>query len=260
MNDRPIGLFDSGIGGTSIWREINQLLPFESTIYLADSKNAPYGEKSPEEIVDFSLKNTKLLLDYNCKLIVVACNTATTNAITLLREKYPVKFIGIEPAIKPAALNTKAKKVGILATKGTLTSELFQNTSKLHASGIEIFEQEGNGLVELIEAGKAKSEETLELLEKYVRPMLKSGIDSLVLGCTHYPYLIPVLRKILPPNIEIIDSGFAVAKQTKSVLARENLLNPSKSVSNYRFFTNTDVKLLKDFIATKSTIVEYLDF
>ena len=130
INNNPIGPFDSGIGGTSIWREINELLPNENTIYLADSKNAPYGQKSKEEIIALSIKNTEFLLEQNCKIIVVACNTATTNAIKELRAKYKVPFIGIEPAIKPAALNSKTHTIGILATKGTLNSELFHETSR----------------------------------------------------------------------------------------------------------------------------------
>ena len=125
----PIGIFDSGVGGTSIWKEINALLPQENTIYLSDSKNAPYGEKSRQAIIDLSIKNTEFLLNKNCKMIVVACNTATTNAIKILREKYDIPFIGIEPAIKPAALKTKTKTIGILATKGTLNSDLFEKTS-----------------------------------------------------------------------------------------------------------------------------------
>ena len=192
---RPVGIFDSGVGGTSIWKEIRKKLPFEDTIYLADSKNAPYGTKPESEILGLSIKNTELLLTQGCKLIVVACNTATTNAIAHLRNTYNVPFIGIEPAIKPAALHTKTKKVGVLATKGTLASSLFNSTSKLHAEGIQVMEQEGKGLVELIEAGKAQSEETKTLLKTYLDPMLKSDIDCLVLGCTHYPYLIPVLKK-----------------------------------------------------------------
>lgn len=148
MNKGPIGIFDSGIGGTSIWREINRVLPYESTIYLADSKNAPYGEKSKEQILQLSIKNVELLLQKGCKLIVVACNTATTNAIKELRERYHVPMIGIEPAIKPAALNSKTKTVGVLATKGTLSSALFNNTSEIHANGIKVLDQVGTGLVE----------------------------------------------------------------------------------------------------------------
>ena len=133
-NNNPIGLFDSGIGGTSIWRAIHELMPNENTIYLADSKNAPYGQKSKDEIIALSEKNTELLLDMNCKIIVVACNTATTNAIKELRSKYNIPFIGIEPAIKPAVNNSKTQTIGILATKGTLNSALFSDVVKLYST------------------------------------------------------------------------------------------------------------------------------
>ena len=161
INKNPIGLFDSGIGGTSIWKEIHQLLPSEDTIYLADSKNAPYGQKSKEEIIELSCKNTEFLLNQNCKLIVVACNTATTNAIKELRAKYKVPFIGIEPAIKPAALHSKTQNIGILATKGTLNSELFYKNVEQYQD-IQIIEQIGFGLVELIEGGKIDSAEIID--------------------------------------------------------------------------------------------------
>lgn len=261
MNDQPIGIFDSGVGGTSIWREIRKLLPYESTIYLADSKNAPYGEKSEEEILQLSLKNTTLLLDKGCKLIVVACNTATTNAITYLRENYEVPFIGIEPAIKPAALGSTSKKVGVLATKGTLTSRLFHSTTENHAHGIKVFEQEGTGLVPLIESGKVDSDQTRILLRKFLRPMLQEGIDHLVLGCTHYPYLIPVLKELLPANVKIIDSGEAVAKQTKAILEKNALLHNAEVLGNHQFFTNSNVDILKSFLENDGAIeVSFLDF
>ena len=192
-NNNPIGLFDSGIGGTSIWKEIHNLLPNENTIYLADSKNAPYGQKSKEEIIQLSYKNTEFLLNQNCKLIVVACNTATTNAIKELRDKYDIPFIGIEPAIKPAATNSQTQKIGILATKGTLNSELFyKNVEKFQ--DIKIIEQIGFGLVELIENGKINSAEMQDLLKQYLNPMIAQNIDYLVLGCSHYPFLIPKIR------------------------------------------------------------------
>lgn len=248
MNKGPIGIFDSGVGGTSIWKEIKKRLPNESTIYLADSKNAPYGQKSQEAILQLSIKNTELLLHEGCKLIVVACNTATTNAIAYLRENYNVPFIGIEPAIKPAALRTSTKVVGVLATKGTLSSSLFNSTSELHANGITIIEQEGTGLVPLIEQGKGDATETKVLLEGFVQPMLDKGIDYLVLGCTHYPYLIPVLREILPEHVKIIDSGEAVARQTKAVLEKNDLHNEVDTKPKYRFYTNTDSTILESFL------------
>ena len=225
MSNKPIGIFDSGIGGTSIFKEIHSLLPAEHFIYLADSKHAPYGNKTKDEIVHLSIKNTELLLDEGCKIIVVACNTATTNAISYLREKYEVPFIGIEPAIKPAALKTRTKVVGILATRGTLSSQLFHKTTDLYASGIKVIEQVGEGIVPLIETGQLDSKKMLALLKNYIDPMIKADIDYLVLGCTHYPYLIPILEKMLPKKVTIIDSGLAVAKQTQAILKANDLLN-----------------------------------
>ena len=250
MNDsRPIGIFDSGVGGTSIWKEIHQLLPNEKTIYLSDSKNAPYGIKTQEEIISLSIKNTEKLIEMDCKLIVVACNTATTNAIKVLRNSYKIPFIGIEPAIKPAALKSNNKAIGILATRGTLTSELFTQTSEIYTKDINVIEVEGNGLVELIESGRKDSEEALSLLRSLLDPMLKAGIDYLVLGCSHYPYLIPSLKKILPENVEVIDSGEAAARQTKAVLQSKDLLNTNYSEKPQpEFYTNIDPEVLAGII------------
>lgn len=244
---KPIGIFDSGIGGTSIWKEIHKLLPNENTIYLADSKNAPYGQRSREEIIALSCKNTEELLKQGCKLIVVACNTATTNAIKELREKYDVPFIGIEPAIKPAANLSKTETIGILATKGTINSELFNRAVETY-SNVKIIEQIGFGLVQLIEEGKMNSEEMTELLKKYLQPMVDANIDYLVLGCTHYPYLIPQLKKIIPEHIKIIDSGEAVAKQTQKILQKNNLLNLSNTKNTQVFYTNRDATVLKSIL------------
>ena len=253
MNDpRPIGIFDSGIGGTSIWKEIHHFLPNEKTIYLSDSKNAPYGIKTQEEIISLSIKNTEKLLEMNCKLIVVACNTATTNAIKVLRSTYKVPFIGIEPAIKPAALKSANKAIGILATRGTLSSQLFAQTSELYTKDIEVIEVEGNGLVELIESGKKDSEETRLLLQDLLKPMLNSGIDYLVLGCSHYPYLVPVLKELLPASVQIIDSGEAVAKQTKSVLEKNGLLNNSENANTPEFYSNIEPTVLSEIVEAKA--------
>jgi glutamate racemase len=259
MSKQPIGIFDSGVGGTSIWKELNLLLPHENTIYLADSKNAPYGEKSKEEIIKLSKKNIDLLLSKNCKLIVVACNTATTNAIKILRETYSIPIIGIEPAIKPAALQTQTKTIGILATKGTLSSELFHKTTDLFTNGVNIIEQVGEGIVSLIESGKVNSEEMKALLEIYLKPMLNANIDYLVLGCTHYPYLIPQLLKILPANIKIIDSGEAVARQTQAVLKQHHLLNISLNKPKLEFYSNGELHVLKSLIGQNHEVT-YLDF
>lgn len=253
-NDNAIGLFDSGIGGTSIWSAINQLMPNENTIYLADSKNAPYGEKSKEAIINLSIKNTELLLNNNCKIIVVACNTATTNAIKELREKYDVPFIGIEPAIKPAANNSKTQTIGVLATKGTLSSALF-NKAVQNYSNTKIIEQIGHGLVEMIESGHKDSPEMEKLLRSYLEPMIAQNIDYLVLGCSHYPYLIPNIKKILPEYIKIIDSGEAVAKQTQNVLGTIGFNNSIKSPYHH-FYTNTNPLVLKGILENKYEVIQ----
>lgn len=251
----PIGIFDSGIGGTSIWKEITTLLPNENTIYLSDSKNAPYGEKSKQEIIDLSIKNTEFLLKQNCKIIIIACNTATTNAIQVLREKYNVPFIGIEPAIKPASLKTKTNKIGILATKGTLNSDLFEKTSNTINKQIIIKETIGTGLVELIEDGKIDSDEMKSLLALYINPLLNEGVDCLVLGCTHYPYLIPQIRELVGDKIEIIDSGQAVAKQTKVVLEKHQLVNTNDIKGKHQFYINKNKDVLSMMISEKNNFI-----
>ena len=256
-NNQPIGIFDSGIGGTSIWSAIHELLPNEKTIYLADSKNAPYGQKTKAEIVSLSIKNTELLLKMGCKIIVVACNTATTNAIQELRAKYNVPFIGIEPAIKPAATNSKTQIIGILATQGTLNSELFNKTTEKYQN-IKIIEQVGHGLVQLIENGKINSDEMTKLLHSYLNPMIEANIDYLVLGCSHYPYLIPQIKKILPEHIQIIDSGEAVAKQTKNVL-QEKIGFSTEEKNKSLFYTNANPKVLSEILGNKYKIIE-MDF
>lgn len=252
-NNRPIGIFDSGIGGTSIWTEIHHLLPNEKTIYLADSKNAPYGQKSKSEIIELSIKNTNFLLKMDCKLIIVACNTATTNAIQELRAKYSIPFVGIEPAIKPAANNSKTQIIGILATQGTLNSELFNKTAEKFQD-TKIIEQVGHGLVQLIENGKINSPEMTHLLCSYLTPMIEANIDYLVLGCSHYPYLIPQIKKILPSHIHIIDSGEAVAKQTQNILKKVGFSN----LENIEpvFYTNSNPKVLSEILKNKYSVIE----
>ncbi|MFV8365168.1 glutamate racemase [Flavobacterium sp. XS1P27] len=253
-NNQPIGIFDSGIGGTSIWKAIHQLLPNEKTIYLADSKNAPYGQKSKQEIIALSMKNTDFLLEMKCKLIVIACNTATTNAIQELRAKYDIPFIGIEPAIKPAVTHSKTQIIGILATQGTLNSELFNKTTEKYQD-TKIIEQVGHGLVQLIENGDINSPEMTKLLHSYLTPMIEANIDYLVLGCSHYPYLIPQIKKILPEHIQIIDSGEAVAKQTKNIL-RDKVGFSSEEKSEPVFYTNTNPIVLTEILENKYTVEE----
>lgn len=261
LDKRPIGFFDSGVGGTSVWKEVVQLLPHEDTIYLADSKHAPYGRKSHQEIIDLSIKNTDFLLEQNCKIIVVPCNTATTNAIKYLRETYDVPFIGIEPAIKPAALKSDTRKVGILATKGTLSSELFNKTQREFAMDVNTIEIVGTGIVELIEKGKKDSEEMRELLVEITEPFMISGIDYLVLGCSHYPYIKPLLKELLPARVKIIDSGAAVARQTLNVLKKNNLLNMSQEAGSHELYSNLNTETLNELTSEiENRAVRYLNF
>ena len=230
-------------------------MPNEDTIYLADSKNAPYGQKSKEEIIQLSIKNTEFLLNQNCKIIVVACNTATTNAIKELRAKYQVPFIGIEPAIKPAALHSKTQTIGILATQGTLNSELFHQTAQ-QFHDTKIIEQIGHGLVPLIEEGKINSPQIKQLLNNYLQPMIEANIDYLVLGCSHYPYLLPQIKKILPKHIKIIDSGEAVAKQTKNILSEKNNLNQENHQPKNIFYTNANPTVLEKILKHNYPVIK----
>lgn len=257
-NTQPIGLFDSGIGGTTIWRSLHNLLPNENTLFIGDSKNAPYGQKTKEEIIQLSKKNVEWLLNHNAKAIIVACNTATTNAISELRSSYDIPIIGIEPAIKPAAANTKTGKVGVLATQGTLNSKKYAEAQNLYPT-IEFINQIGFRIVQLIEDGQLYSEELESLLRSYIDPMIEKDIDYLVLGCTHYPYLLPILNKFMPEHIHVIDSGDAVAKHTYKILKEANLLKTDNQPGYAKFYTNKDEAILQSFIADFG-IAEKLDF
>ena len=242
---KPIGVFDSGVGGLSIWREIHRLMPEESTCYLADSKNAPYGNRSRDEIIALSIKNTELLLSMGAKIIVVACNTATTNAISHLRSVFDVPIIGIEPATKPAALNSQSGIIGVLATLGTLSSELFLSTSAMFREEVEIIETVGTGLVQIVETGEL--EKAKPLLEEYLRPMIEAGADNIVLGCSHYPFLIHLMREIVPSTVRIIDSGAPVARHTQKVLQQLDLLSDNHK-HKLEFYTNGSLEILTGFL------------
>ena len=246
----PIGFFDSGLGGLTVWRETVELLPVEDTIYLADSANAPYGEKDPAHILELARSNTRWLLGEGCKLIVVACNTATTNAIAQLRAEFPIPFIGIEPAIKPAALRSGTGKIGVLATRGTLASALFATTTRNHAADTQILEQEGEGLVAMIEAGHADSPQMRRQLKRLLDPLIRSGIDHLVLGCTHYPLLRPLLAELLPPGIEVVDCGAPVARQARAVLQQHDGLREAGREGSHRLYTNGDPEIMQRVVRT----------
>lgn len=248
MNQQPIGIFDSGLGGLSVWREVRALLPAEAVHYLADSANCPYGPRSREEIIELSCRNTEFLLTKNCKLIVVACNTATAAAIDYLRERYPVPFVGMEPAIKPAAQLTKSGRVGILATQGTLQGKLFRQTRQKYAADIETILQVGHGLVELVEEGQHHSPKAEALLRKYLEPMLDRQADQLVLGCTHYPFLCPLIHTIVGDRMNIIDPAIAVARQVSNLLKQNHWqLSGSQQGAEY-FYSSGSQHQLETFL------------
>ena len=258
MSLYPIGFFDSGVGGITLWKSIKSLLPHENTIYLSDSKNCPYGAKSQKEIDKICFNNTKFLIEKKCKIIVVACNTATTNSISKLRDEFKIPFIGIEPAIKPAALKTKTKKIGVLATKGTLMSNLFAETSSDYKEYVKFINTEGLGLVELIENGNCEKDLNL-LLIKYLKPMLEKRIDQLVLGCTHYPLIEKSIKKIIGDKINIIDCNRAVALQTKKILDLYNLLNTNKKdlPKHYFFNSGEDNSTIRKVLENKYEIFKF---
>ncbi len=255
MNESPIGIFDSGIGGITILNSIKKKLPNENIIYLSDNFNSPYGNKSKDKIQKLSFTNTRFLIHNGCKLIVVACNTATTNSIEELRSNFKIPFIGIEPAIKPAAIQTKSGMVGVLATKGTLSSKLFSNTMSNYSKNINIIEQNAEGLVELIENGFIEGDKVEKKLKKYLFPMVDKGIDHLVLGCTHYPLLIKTIMSLIPKNIKIIDSGKAVAEQTKKIIEKNHIKSNLIKVK-YSFYCNGSPKSLNMILNNKFVINE----
>jgi len=245
-NNSPIGIFDSGVGGISVWKEIVEILPNENIIYYADSKNCPYGPKTDEEIIVLSRKIVNFLISKDCKIIVIACNTATAAAISILRKEYTIPFVGLEPAVKPAALNSKTNKIGILATEGTLRGNHFKRTSETYAKNTEVNVQVGYGLVELVENNDINSENALNIVRKCINPLIKKNIDQLVLGCTHYPFLCGIIKKISgSQNINIINPAPAVASRTFELI--KNNRNNYKN-SFYHFYSSGDIKQLENTV------------
>lgn len=250
MSAQPIGIFDSGLGGLSVWREVRRCLPGESIIYYGDSGRCPYGPRPVAEIVAFSQEITQFLVDQGCKLIVVACNTATGAAIAALRASFSLPFVGMEPAIKPAAIHTRSGVIGVLATRGTFAAAHFQRTRDRHAAHREVVVQEGDGLVELVERGQGDSPTAAALLRRYLDPMLAAGADQIVLGCTHYPFLRPQIEAILAGRATVIDPAPAVARQVGRVLQASGLLAPPAQVPTYRFFSSGDPAEMKALLSS----------
>jgi len=246
---QPIGMFDSGVGGLSVLRALRRDLPGEDVLYLADQAHIPYGPKSKENIREFAFEITRFLLDQSAKLIVVACNTASAAALHDLRDRFPsVSFVGMEPAVKPAAETTRTGKVGVLATPTTFTGDLYASVVERFAKHVTIYKSTCPGLVEEIESGGFETSETRKILEEALEPMLEAGIDTVVMGCTHYPFVIPLIEEITGPSVRTIDPAPAIARQAHRLLKAEGLLNPGESVGKMVFYTSGDVQAFANLL------------
>ncbi|NOH03483.1 MAG: glutamate racemase [Chloroflexi bacterium] len=243
----PIGVFDSGVGGLSVLREIRALMPGEDIIYFGDQGHVPYGPRSMKQIQDFSEGITRYLLEEGAKIIVVACNTASAAALKYLREMFPdVQFVGMEPAVKPAAEKTQTGKVGVLATPATFQGALYASVVERFANGVELFQNTCNGLVQEIEKGNLDGEETRRILEEALYPMLEKNIDTVVLGCTHYPFVIPLVERIVGEKVRVIDPAPAVARQVKRLLEAGGLEN--QNGGRVRFVTSGEADSVKSVL------------
>lgn len=245
----PIGVFDSGVGGLSVLREIRRTLPGENLLYVADSAHAPYGDKSQQFIESRSIAIAEFLVSRNAKAIVVACNTATGAAITTLRSRFSMPIIAMEPAVKPAAENTQSGVIGVLATSRTLASDNFVKLFARYGEDVEILGQACPGLVEQVEAGDLSGDKTRLLLERYVLPLLERGADTLVLGCTHYPFLAPLIQEIAGAGVSVIDSAAAVARQLRRRLEVGDLLADGRRVGAECFWTSGKLDKAQPLVA-----------
>lgn len=246
MDNRPIGVYDSGFGGLSVWRELRRMLPNESLIYLGDGKNCPYGGRSREEITAFATEAVERLVTEGVKMVVVGCNTATTAAVAHLRERWSdMPIVGLEPAVKPACLSSRTRCIAVLATEHSLQSEMFLATALRYAGDVEVVKVVGEGFVELVERGAEHSAEAETAVRKVVEPLLGMDIDKIVLGCTHYPFLRPLIEGVIGDrDIAVIDSGEAVARRVKWLLERYDIGAEEGNVANYRFvsFANEEYR------------------
>lgn len=247
-SDAPVGVFDSGVGGLSVLGEIHQLLPSESLLYVADCGHIPYGEKTPEFIRQRCLAIAGFFREQGAKALVLACNTATVAGVAQLRARYPDwPIVGMEPAVKPAAAATRSGVVGVLATTGTLQSAKFAALLDRFAADVQVITQPCPGLVELIETGDLASPAIGQLLRGYVEPLLAAGCDTIILGCTHYPFLKPLLRGMIPASITLIDTGAAVARQLQRLLGQRELLATGHS-QPARFWTSGDPENFRNIL------------
>lgn len=247
----PIGVFDSGVGGLSVLRAIRRELPAERIIFLGDQVHVPYGPRSLEEVRWFSEQITRFLLEQGAKLIVVACNTASAAALYTLRDSFPqTPFVGMEPAVKPAAERTHSGVVGVLATPATFQGALYASVIERFANGVKVLQATCPGLVEQIEKGHLETVETRAILERALYPMRDQGIDTVVLGCTHYPFVIPLIQSIAGPQINVIDPAPAIARQVRRLLARREMLADeeelqSTSPASLQLFTTSEINKLQ---------------
>jgi glutamate racemase len=247
--NQPIGIFDSGVGGLSVLRAMRALMPEEPVVYFGDQGHVPYGPRPLEQVRDFSEAITRFLLDQDAKLIVVACNTASAAALHYLRDTFPeVSFVGMEPAVKPAAEYTSSGIVGVLATPATFQGALYASVLERFANGVQVLQDTCPGLVDLIEQGNLDGVETRAILENALHPMLDRGIDTVVLGCTHYPFVIPLIEQIVGENVRVIDPALAVAKQTKRLLAAGGIKNSVGERAWIHFYTSGDVHTFQSLL------------
>lgn len=245
----PIGIFDSGVGGLSVLRAIRALMPEEAILYFGDQGHVPYGPRSMAQIQNFSEGITKFLLDHDSKLIVVACNTASAAALTHLRRQFPaVAFVGMEPAVKPAAETTRTGRVGVLATPATFQGALYASVVERFAAGVELFQHTCPGLVSQIEKGELDSAVTRVILEDALHPMLQKNIDTVVLGCTHYPFVIPLIQQVVGENVRVIDPAPSVARQAKRLLEAAGAKNQVGGRAFIRFFTSGNPSEMKSLL------------
>jgi glutamate racemase len=242
----PIGIFDSGVGGLSVLRAIRDQMPGEDVIYLGDQGHIPYGPRPMQEIREFSEAITNFLLELEAKIIVVACNTASAAALNHLRKTHPhVPFVGMEPAVKPAVEQTRTGRVGVLATPATFQGGLYASVVERFANGVELIQNTCDGLVQQIEAGDLDGDATRTILEDALHPMLEKNIDTVVLGCTHYPFVIPLIERIVGENVRVIDPAPAVARQVRRLLESGEKTNISSSPGTIRLFTSSDPEALR---------------
>lgn len=260
----PIGVFDSGVGGLSVLRAIRQELPHQPVFYLADQGHVPYGPRPMSEVQAFSEQITRFLLDRGARLIVVACNTASAASLRHLRQTFVnIPFVGMEPAVKPAAEQTRSGVVGVLATPATFQGALYASVVERFANGVELIQDTCPGLVGQIEMGELDAPDTRRILESALLPMLVRGIDTIVLGCTHYPFVIPLVQEIVGPDVRVIDPAPAVARQTARLLDSNGIRHPGPERGELHFYTTGDEDGFRKLLPTlcaETGMIEGLDW